>query len=287
MAATGNVRYSQIRSGDRTGNGSRLVTAASGTLSQNVPLLYDANGNVVATATRSGNTTEFATIDGTKTAGKMLTFDADGNIEASTYDVGAIGAGGGGVFGWLGDFTPPDLTDFAWVNQGSATATQAGTNLYMTAPLSGTNSLRILKRATPATPWVITIGFLYSMHQTDFAEAGLVYRQSSDGKLVTLNCQFGTSAFRVTTSKWTNPTTFSAVYTPSPQAYLSPSSVAWLRIADDATNRISSWSLDGDVWEALHTVGRTDFLTADEWGIYLNNANSQVNRASFFHLDIS
>ena len=61
MAATGNVRYSQIRSGDRTGNGSRLVTAASGTLSQTVPLLYDANGNVVATATRSGNTTEFAT----------------------------------------------------------------------------------------------------------------------------------------------------------------------------------------------------------------------------------
>lgn len=105
MAASGNVRYSQIRSGDRTGSGNRLVTAASGTLTQNVPLLYDASGNVVATATRSGNTTEFATITGTKTTGKQLEFDASGNIKASTSDIGSGSGGGGGAIVFLEEKT--------------------------------------------------------------------------------------------------------------------------------------------------------------------------------------
>lgn len=59
MAASGNVRYSQIRSGDRSGNGTKI-----------------------------------ATVTGTLTTGKQLEFDASGNIKASSTDVGG-GSGGG------------------------------------------------------------------------------------------------------------------------------------------------------------------------------------------------
>lgn len=64
-----------------------MVTAA-GTLTSNAPMI-GAGSKAAAVGTRSGNTTEFATISGTKTASRQATFDASGNIVASAYDVGA------------------------------------------------------------------------------------------------------------------------------------------------------------------------------------------------------
>jgi hypothetical protein len=48
----------------------------------------------------------------------------------------------------------------------------------------------------------------------------------------------------------------------------------WLRIADNGTNRIVSFSVDGVLWTALHTVGRTDFITPNQVGFYVNAANA-------------
>jgi len=80
MPTRGNIDYDQIKAAARTGTGNRLATAATGTLTQNVPLLYDASGNVIATATRSGNTTEFATVSGALTSGDIILCDASGNL---------------------------------------------------------------------------------------------------------------------------------------------------------------------------------------------------------------
>lgn len=44
---------------------------------------------------RSGNTTEVATVSGAKTTNKQLMYDASGNIVASSTDIGAGGGGGG------------------------------------------------------------------------------------------------------------------------------------------------------------------------------------------------
>lgn len=62
MAASGNIRTTQIRSGDRSGNGTKV-----------------------------------ATVTGTLTSGKQLQFDASGNVTASASDIGAGGGGGGFV----------------------------------------------------------------------------------------------------------------------------------------------------------------------------------------------
>ena len=55
-------------------------------------LSFNGTANI---GSRSGNTTEFATVSGTKTASKQLTYDTSGNITASAYDVGAAGGGSG------------------------------------------------------------------------------------------------------------------------------------------------------------------------------------------------
>ena len=45
----------------------------------------------------------------------------------------------------------------------------------------------------------------------------------------------------------------------------------WFQIADDNTNRICSISQDGQNFDTFHSVGRTDFLTADQIGICLRS----------------
>lgn len=74
-------------------NAARLVTTTSGdSLAQNVPLLYDSNGNVISTATRSGNTTNYATATaGSKTTGNYPKWDANGNLtNGDTASGGAV-----------------------------------------------------------------------------------------------------------------------------------------------------------------------------------------------------
>lgn len=63
------------------------VTAA-GTLTSNLPVI-GGGSKAVAVGTRSGNTTEFATVTGSKTTSKQLAFDASGNIIASSSDIGS------------------------------------------------------------------------------------------------------------------------------------------------------------------------------------------------------
>jgi len=47
-----------------------------------------------------------------------------------------------------------------------------------------------------------------------------------------------------------------------------------MRIADNNTNRICSVSADGQNWIEVHSVGRTDFLTADQVGFMIRPTNS-------------
>lgn len=53
MAASGNVRTTQIRSGDRSGTGAKVATV-TGTLTTGKQLEFDASGNVVASSTAIG-----------------------------------------------------------------------------------------------------------------------------------------------------------------------------------------------------------------------------------------
>lgn len=170
MAASGNVRYSQIRSGDRSGNGTKL-----------------------------------GTVTGSLTTAKQLQFDADGNIEASASAVGSTDFGNSGTV-WEYVEAPP-TTSWSWVNQNSATVTTVRSALTFRAQqINGTGST-LYVRTAPSAPWTLTVRLVLNIRDVNFWNHGIIARESATGKFV--SCGFAvTPAFRY--ARWSDPNTISA-----------------------------------------------------------------------------
>ena len=101
----------------------------------------------------------------------------------------------------------------------------------------------------------------------------MIWRQSSDGKLVTFG-QYYSNSLWLHLYKWTNPTTASALYFGLGSFGSGPQWPTWLRLEDDGVNRKAYVSNDGTNWLLVHTVGRTDFLTADEVGFAVQSGGA-------------
>jgi hypothetical protein len=158
-------------------------------------------------------------------------------------------------FGLLLKRKPVVYADFTWVNQGGASVNEANGSLYLAIPAVGGDQLRILKKAAP------------DLFGTNYHQAGIGWRQSSDGKLVTLGVaaqDYGT--LRVL--KWNSASSYNGSYTNPNIAYGVALAPLWLRIADTGVNRVCSWSLDGTNFLQIHSVGRTDFMTGNEVLMY-------------------
>jgi hypothetical protein len=115
----------------------------------------------------------------------------------------------------------------------------------------------------PATPYTITIAFIPNGVGNNDAW-GFVWRQSSDGKLVTINKSAGNNSLAV--NKWTSDSAFSAAYVTITGGLDVYQPCLFFRATDNGTNRISSISADGQNFIDIHTVGRTDFMTANQIG---------------------
>lgn len=167
--------------------------------------------------------------------------------------------------------TPPVNGDFAWINQGGATVTaDKDAVVFFEAGQGNTTSVRIRKKAAPATPYTITAMFTTDAGLTmkNNLMAGLVFRESGTGQFVFWGLQ--TSQMRV--FKYTSPTALNVQY----QAQVLEEMPRWWRIEDNGTDRKSYFSHDGLAWVLFHTVGRLDFLTtgADEVGFAISAQNS-------------
>lgn len=180
-------------------------------------------------------------------------------------------------WGPLFPLTAPVSGDFTAVNGGgtSSLTTTYGGMVLADSTSTGSDNIRIYKKSAPSTPYTITAAILLVADLADASpgfDGGLCFRQSSDGKLHVFGLSVNsTRQARLVGVKYTNPTTFSAGY--FDYDFVSAgfaSAVVWLRIADNGTNRICSISADGQTWQAIHTIGRTDFLTADEVGLYID-----------------
>lgn len=170
------------------------------------------------------------------------------------------------------DFTTPVDGDFAWINQGTASITvNASGGIYLFAPNATGNNLRVRKKASPATPYTVTAVMLPAMFGVASPSAGLVFRQASDGKLVSFDAQSnGTDAF-LGIEHWSGPTTFSAQ--PFVVKLLYEYAPVTLRIADNGTSRLYSISQDGYNFIQVFSETRTTFMTATEIGFYVNSGS--------------
>ena len=83
------------------------------------------------------------------------------------------------------NFSKPVVADFDWVNQELATAVDDTYGIYMYCEqATGFSDWRILKKAAPSTPYSVTVLMTPPSYYDDGKDAGLILRQSSDGKLI-------------------------------------------------------------------------------------------------------
>ncbi len=159
----------------------------------------------------------------------------------------------------------PALTDYSWVNQGTATATQRSYGISFVAPSVGaTYVIRGLVRSPPSTPYRFAARVKLLLPGKGTLLAGLCWRNSSSGSLHNFWCGFSASPI-LTIERWTNPTTFS-----STDLNLGwPDFAEWMSLYDDGTTRYFQVSSDGDSWITLFSTARTTFITPDQVGFVL------------------
>lgn len=227
--------------------------------------------NEVVVGTTGITTAAYAARQAAAAAGRLF-LPSDGFY--LERDTGAAWAPWGPIW----PLTAPVNGDFAWINQGTATvnATRGGISLY--TPPTAAFSLRCRVKSAPTPPYVITAALnIFGVASIDTNGGGLVWRQSSDGKLVHVRAGWSTGSanWRIYVTKFSDPTTSVANYTDRQIQDMQP--IIWLRLEDDNTDRIVSWSKDGYNFREIHSVGRTDYLTADQVGFFGQSGNASYD----------
>lgn len=170
----------------------------------------------------------------------------------------------------------PNLITMAWQNQGTATIDTTHGGISMSIPASTVNSLRVREWALPAAPYTFTAAVIFNMRTVATANGcGIGIKEAGNGKCHT--AAFGNDAGLSgqrgqTVYKWTNLTTFSASYVSTQCREFGYGHIGFIRIQDDNTNRITSYSVDGVHWVVSHSVTRLDFLTPTLAFFYVNQA---------------
>jgi hypothetical protein len=178
-------------------------------------------------------------------------------------------------------YVVPKIAEFTWVNMTTANAidSEGDGGIYMTAPALAAASLRVLKQAAPDLSWWTRQVWITPMlHAGNYNAAGICWRQSSDGKLITVGLRYNGS-WGIAVDKWTNPTTGSSAVSHTP---IYPVSPICIKIEDNNTLRKAYWSADGLNWEQIYSEARTTFLTGDEVGIYVNSQHATYGASALF-----
>ena len=170
-----------------------------------------------------------------------------------------------------------------WVNQGSSTIATTNGGIFLSMPSTAGVNAVIRKKSAPSTPYTITAHVLPLLSPASIPVCGLCFRESSSGKIHMFNLYnivtgSGYNA-GLGSSKYTSATAFSADYTSLNPFPMPANSGVFLRIEDDGTNRKTHYSTDGRNFRQFTTVGRTDFLTADEVGFCVGTVSGTVAAA--------
>lgn len=243
-------------------NGTDWVALGTGTSGHFLKTQGAGANPIWAAGAGGGNvtsTTAFGSEPGSPASGDL-------DLYTNSFYVSRYSGSAWAPWGPIYPMTAPVDGDFAWINQGGASVATTNGGIYLLAPAETGLNLRIRKKAAPATPYTITAAFLYnSILEVNSQTFGVLFRQSSDGKLATLRLGWDTGTSSMIADKWNSATSFSASYS-SAALRARP---MFLQISDDGTNRILRWSVDGQNFVQFHSVGRTDFLTADEVGFFV------------------
>jgi hypothetical protein len=209
------------------------------------------------------------------------------SITASGGVISAVGGGGGstGLWSQVLSATPTAASTglSTWLNQGSATTSDLATGMSITMPAGTGANVAARYKAAPGTPYTITALIALTSGNGDGTNNPLAGIGFTDGTklqwIATLLANVSNSFIQVNgqntgTSAVSNQ--FSAQRQwPNPM---------WLRIADDGTNAIFSYSFDGVTFLTAYTIAKASgFLGGSGYtnvGLFVGgtNNNDGVNK---------
>jgi hypothetical protein len=184
--------------------------------------------------------------------------------KATTQDIADLATPPAGYE--AGPPTPPVVANFAWVNQGTATATD-GTGALVFVN-DNDNEVHILDQAAPATPYDVYCraeAFMLSSSavtvQID-TSYGIILRDGVNGDF--LECCINAArvsgdeqnTYSMVINRWTNATTYSA----TPLQRFSSLPFKWVRINNNGTTITLYTSVDGKNWTSVGTETIATFV---------------------------
>lgn len=189
-------------------------------------------------------------------------------------DYGLLSYYDGSAWNYLLDgrvVTPPAVSDFAWTNQGSATAVDRD-GIVMTAPDSSGDSIRILSKAKAGSTYTVTAMFR-GLHPSDnYYGYGLCLVDSASGKLITFKS--GTTG-SIAVENWNSPTSFLNTASPiSGNINTQRNSLIHLRIIQNGTNRLYQASVNGYDWITTHSTTNSNFIGETHVGLIVHTNRS-------------
>ncbi len=178
--------------------------------------------------------------------------------------------------------TTLQVSNFTWVNQGTATAvdtTDGGIDIQV--PSTASHNLRILTVAAPSTPWTLTTRVIFGPGVVTGATgsyAGLCARRNSTGQLYVGRSRAGDVA---QLRRMTNPTTESTLVGTSVSQI---GNQFWQQLQDNGTNIIYRVSTDGVNWYQLASEARGAFMVGgpDEVGLYVDSGGGVASMLTHF-----
>lgn len=186
----------------------------------------------------------------------------------------------------LSGATTKVAADFTWLNQGTATCTDADDGgLNMTLPSEANHQIRGKYITAPATPWTLTAFCQLGPGMAIGASGtymGVFCREASSSKLYFLPLAVGTSAAARTIGLWrmTNETTFSANVD---TGYDNIVGGIWMRLTDDGTDIKASYSTDGVNYLELFTDGRASFFTSGPDQVGFGGSSGSGAAGAYLH----
>lgn len=180
---------------------------------------------------------------------------------------------------------PPLVANWTQVNMTGGSAVDNKGGIILTSGNTAANNYQILARTKPGTVWRVTAGFYYMMNNAQYQSLGVGFRSSSSGYFSMLAHVYDAS-FKV--QNMTNETTFSA--TAATEGTWVRSNFMFIRIGDNGSSRVYEFSFDGQMFSTVYSIGRTEFLTADQAIICVNGDSSKkakINLISWLEEDLS
>jgi hypothetical protein len=179
-------------------------------------------------------------------------------------------------WGPLFPLAAPPVSGWSWDNQESAVVSSANGGVALSR-LSQSNNLNVYYRSLPAAPYTITLGILIACNFTTGSGtenvAGVCWRDSG-GKIIDVEFghYFNNNLMRV--RAWNSASSFSGQYFGTTGlGIIGP--IMWVRLKDDNTNRMVQLSADGVNFFTVHSVARTDFMTANGYGLFARSVGDQ------------